>query len=51
MKYTVGLGTGTLAPLPITLVLDRNGNTIQRFEGLAKPADIRAAIKKALTAS
>jgi thiol:disulfide interchange protein DsbD len=48
MKYTVGLGTGSLGQLPVTLVLDRSGNTVQRFEGFTKPDVIRAAIDKAL---
>ncbi len=47
MKYTVGLGTGSMDQLPVTLVLDRNGNTVKRFDGLATPAEIRAAIAKA----
>jgi thiol:disulfide interchange protein len=51
MNYTVGLGTGTPPELPITVVLDRNGNVVQRFQGLATPEEIRAAISKALTTS
>jgi thiol-disulfide isomerase/thioredoxin len=51
MNYTVGLGTGTPPELPITVVLDRNGGVVQRFQGLAKPEEIRAAINRALTAS
>ena len=35
--------------LPVTVVLDRNGNTVKRFDGLAKPEEIRAAIDKAQT--
>jgi thiol-disulfide isomerase/thioredoxin len=51
MKYTVGLGTGEMdTALPITLVLDRNGKTVQRFEGFTKPEDIRAAVAKAQNA-
>jgi thiol:disulfide interchange protein len=51
MKYTVGLGTGEVdTALPITLVLDRNGKTVQRFEGFTKPEDIRAAVAKAQSA-
>jgi thiol:disulfide interchange protein DsbD len=50
MRYTVGLGSGSMDSLPVTVVLDRNGNTVQRFDGLASPADIRAAIAKAQTA-
>jgi len=49
MKYTVGLGSGTMNALPVTLVIDRNGNTVQRFDGLAKPEEIRAAVAKAET--
>jgi thiol-disulfide isomerase/thioredoxin len=47
MKYTVGLGSGSMDQLPITVVIDRNGNTVQRFDGLATPAEIRAAVLKA----
>jgi len=51
MKYTVGLGTGEVdTALPITLVLDKNGKTVQRFEGFTKPEDIRAAVAKAQSA-
>jgi thiol:disulfide interchange protein len=50
MKYTVGLGSGEMDQLPITVILDRNGNTVQRFYGLAKPDEIRAAITKAQNA-
>jgi thiol-disulfide isomerase/thioredoxin len=51
VNYPVGLGTGTISLLPITLVLDRNGNVVQRFENFTKPDLIRAAVQKALTAS
>jgi thiol:disulfide interchange protein DsbD len=45
IKYTVGLGSGSLdAALPITVVLDRNGNTVKHFDGLTPPEEIRAAI-------
>jgi thiol:disulfide interchange protein len=47
MKYTVGLGSGSMDQLPVTVILDRNGNTIQRFDRLATPQEIRAAITKA----
>jgi thiol-disulfide isomerase/thioredoxin len=50
MKYTVGLGSGEMDQLPVTVVLDKKGNTIQRFEGLAKPEEIRIAISKAQNA-
>jgi thiol:disulfide interchange protein DsbD len=47
MNYTVGLGTGSLPQLPVTVVLDRSGKTVQRFEGIAKAEEIRAAVAKA----
>jgi len=47
MKYTVGIGSGSMDQLPVTLVLDRNGNTVQRFDGLTTAAQIKAAIAKA----
>jgi thiol:disulfide interchange protein DsbD len=50
MKYTVGLGSGSMEQLPVTVVLDRNGNTVQRFGQLATPEEIRAAISKAQNA-
>ena len=48
MKYTVGLGSGDIGQLPITLVLDRNGNTVERFSGFTTPDKIRAAVAKAI---
>jgi thiol:disulfide interchange protein DsbD len=50
MKYTVGIGTGSMDQLPVTVVLDRNGNLVQRFDGLASASDIKAAITKAQSA-
>jgi thiol:disulfide interchange protein len=50
MNYTVGLGSGSMDQLPVTLVLDRNGNTVKRFDGLVKPDEIRAAIAQAQNA-
>ncbi len=51
MQYTVGLGTGEVeTALPITIVLDKNGKTVQRFDGFTKPEDIRAAVAKAQNA-
>lgn len=47
MKYTVAIGTGNMDQLPVTIVLDKNGNTVQRFDGLAKADEIRAAISRA----
>jgi thiol:disulfide interchange protein DsbD len=50
MKYTVGIGTGSMDQLPVTVVLDRNGNLVQRFDGLTSSNDIKAAITKAQSA-
>jgi thiol:disulfide interchange protein len=50
MDYTIGLGSGSLDTLPITVVLDRKGNTVQRFDQPVTPAQIRAAITKAQNA-
>ena len=50
MNYTIVLGSGSMDSLPVTVVLDRNGNTVQRFTELATPAQIRAAIAKAQNA-
>jgi thiol:disulfide interchange protein DsbD len=52
MKYTVGIGSGSMdSALPITVVLDRNGKAVQRFEGLIdKPEELRSAIAKAQNA-
>ncbi|MES1260134.1 MAG: redoxin domain-containing protein, partial [Acidobacteriota bacterium] len=51
VKYTIGLGTGQIGQLPITLIIDRQGKTVQRFEGFTKPDAIRAAIEKAQAAT
>ena len=52
MKYTIGLGSGSMDSLPVTLVLDRTGKTVRRFEGLTPTTqqEIRAAILKAQSA-
>jgi thiol:disulfide interchange protein DsbD len=50
MKYTVGLGSGSMDQLPVTVILDRKGNTIQRFDKLATEQEIRAAVTKAQNA-
>jgi thiol:disulfide interchange protein len=51
MRYTVGLGSGSMDQLPVTLILDRNGNTVQRFDGLATQDQIRAAVTQAQNAA
>lgn len=52
IKYKVGLSTGmgNLDALPVTLVLDRNGNVAQRINGIATEEDIKSAISKAQNA-
>ena len=51
MRYTVGIGSGSMDSLPVTVVIDRNGNTVKRFDGLASEAEIRAAIAQAQAAA
>jgi thiol-disulfide isomerase/thioredoxin len=51
MNYTVGLGQGAFEQLPITVIYDRNGNKVKRFEGFTKPEEIQAEVEKALSAS
>jgi len=57
MDYPVALGSeaartkfaiGPDDPLPITLVLDRQGKLVHKFQGLAQPQDIKNAVKQAL---
>ena len=50
INYTVGIGSGTMDSLPVTIVFDRKGNTVKRFDGEATPEQIRSAIAKAQTA-
>jgi thiol:disulfide interchange protein DsbD len=49
ITYQVGLSTGmgSLGELPVTIVFDRNGNTVKRFEGIVNEEDLRAAIADA----
>ncbi len=47
IKYTLGLGSGSMDQLPVTIVIDRNGNTVRRFDGLATAVEIRQAVEKA----
>jgi thiol:disulfide interchange protein DsbD len=49
ITYQVGLSTGmgNLGELPVTIVFDRNGNTVKRFDGIVKEEDLRAAIADA----
>ncbi len=54
MDYPVGLGNDALNKqynldqLPVTLVFDRAGKQVKRFEGFTPEADILAAVKQAL---
>ena len=54
MEYTVALGPQSLGEklsldsLPVTLVFDRTGKQVQRFEGLTGEAELQAAVQKAL---
>jgi len=51
VKYLIGLGTGTIGELPITVVIGRDGVVVKRFEGLiTKPEEVREAITKAQAA-
>ncbi|HXE63442.1 MAG TPA: cytochrome c biogenesis protein CcdA [Bryobacteraceae bacterium] len=49
ITYQVGLSTGmgNLGELPVTIVFDRNGNTVKRFDGIVNEEDLRAAIADA----
>ncbi len=54
MEYPIALGSPALNKeynlegLPVTLILDRSGKQIKRFDGLTSEDDLRAAIKSAL---
>ena len=54
MDYPVGLGNEALNKqynldqLPVTLVFDRAGKQIKRFEGFTSEADLLAAVKQAM---
>ncbi len=54
MEYPVALGSQSLnkeynlEALPVTLVLDRTGKQVKRFDGLSSEEELRAAIKSAL---
>jgi thiol:disulfide interchange protein DsbD len=54
MEYPVGLGAETLNTqynldlLPVTLVFDRSGKQVKRFEGFTPEADLLSAVKQAL---
>jgi thiol:disulfide interchange protein DsbD len=55
MDYTIALGSEAISKqynvgelLPVTLVFDRSGKQVKRFEGLTSEADLQAAVQKAL---
>jgi thiol:disulfide interchange protein len=54
MNYTVGLASEAvknsykLDKLPVTVVFDRRGQIVDRFEGFTEPGKIRGAVEKAL---
>jgi thiol:disulfide interchange protein DsbD len=54
MEYTVGLGSEAISTqygldqLPVTLVFDRTGKQIKRFEGFISDRDLDAAVRDAL---
>jgi thiol:disulfide interchange protein DsbD len=54
MDYPVGLGSEALHnqynldQLPVTLVFDRTGKQVKRFEGFTAEADLLSAVKQAL---
>jgi thiol:disulfide interchange protein DsbD len=54
MDYTVALGSDAakdrygIGALPVTIVVDRTGKIVHKFEGFTQPADIQKAVKQAL---
>lgn len=54
MNYTVGLASDELKnsykldQLPVTVVFDRQGQIVDRFEGFTEPEKIRGAVEKVL---
>ena len=54
MEYTVALGSDAakekyqIGALPVTIVMDRTGKIVQKFEGFTHPEDIQKAVKQAL---
>lgn len=54
MEYPVALGSAAVSEqyrldqLPVTLVLDRSGKQVKRFEGFTPDSELRAAIQGAL---
>ena len=54
IDYAVGLGGDTLTKqyeldqLPVTLVFDRTGKQVKRFEGFTSEGDLLSAVRQAL---
>ena len=54
MEYLVALGSDPakekyqVGPLPTTIVMDRTGKVLQKFEGFTHPEDIQKVVKQAL---
>ncbi len=54
MDYQVALGSPALSQqyaldaLPVTLVFDKSGKQVKRFDGLLKEADLKAAVQAAM---
>lgn len=48
IKYPVARTTETFEALPVTLVIGKDGKTVQKFNGFTAEADLKAAIEKAL---
>jgi thioredoxin-related protein len=54
MQYAVGVGSSDmnekykLDSLPVTLVFDRSGKVVQRFEGFTSEVELLAAVRAAL---
>jgi hypothetical protein len=54
MKYAVALGSDEISAryrleqLPVTLIIDRAGNQLMRFEGYTSEQALEGAVKKAL---
>ncbi len=57
MAYPIAVGTPAmtqqygLEPLPVTIVYDRSGRQVRRITGLLDPADLKAAVEKALASA
>ncbi len=54
MNYTVGLAGDAakeafkIGELPVTIVFDRGGRIVGRFDGFTMPEQIRGAVEKVL---